>query len=71
MIYIEVQRDTELNNGIVRLIRTVPHEVGHQFGLKGDDANNAFGIMSYGDDLQFVPEHLNILRWRISSPGKP
>ena len=71
LIYIEVQRDTELNNGLVRLIRTVAHELGHQFGLKGDDAANSFGIMSYGNDLQFVPAHLNILRWRISSPGKP
>ena len=55
-------------------IGTIPHEVGHQFGLKGDDNKNQFGIMSYlvlRQDLKFVPQHINILRYRIKSPGQP
>lgn len=57
----------------------VPHEIGHQFGLKGDDENNEeiFGMMNpYGLDggtvfnPQFVPRHINVMRRRISSPGK-
>ncbi len=49
----------------------VPHEIGHQFGLKGDD--NDFGIMSTElteKALSFVPEHLHILRCRTRSPGQ-
>lgn len=54
-----------------------PHGLGHQLGLKGDNLSYAFGVMN--DDAQdpggienprFVPRHLNILRWRIHSPGK-
>jgi hypothetical protein len=53
---------------------TIPHEVGHQFGLKGDDRKNQFGIMSYlvrQQDLKFFPKHINILRSRVKSPGQP
>ena len=42
-----------------------PHEVGHQFGLWGDKPG--FGIMDSG--WGFVPRHLNVLRWRVKSPG--
>lgn len=51
-------------------VRTAPHEVGHQFGLKGDASG--FGLMSSsgsGQPLTFVDRHLNILRWRIK--GQP
>lgn len=55
----------------------VPHGLGHQLGLTGDNLNYAFGVMN--DDTQdpggvqnprFVPRHINILRWRVHSPGK-
>lgn len=59
-----------------------PHEVGHQFGLSGDTSplsgEVVYGIMSYGKGvvtvnppyLKFVPAHLNMLRWRVKSPGQ-
>lgn len=64
---------------------TVPHELGHQFGLKGDSINpipmqpkrgvNTYKIMDYlnrpreVDQFELHPEHINILRRRIKSPG--
>ena len=52
--------------------RTAPHEVGHQFGLKGhDETVTEFGIMNNGGPLTFGPRHLNMLRWRVKSPGRP
>lgn len=49
---------------------TAPHEAGHQFGLGGDAAG--FGVMGIaGEPSVFVARHLNVLRWRIKSPGQP
>jgi hypothetical protein len=51
---------------------TAPHEVGHQFGLLGHAPG--CGMMSstmVGEPLAFVPAHLNVLRWRVKSPGQP
>lgn len=64
IIFLETMKDV----GGVRY-DTAPHEIGHQFGLKGDVPN--LGIMSYGTDTFFVPQHLNVFRWRIKSPGQP
>jgi hypothetical protein len=74
LIFIEASRDGDLtyNLGNDFQVRTPPHEVGHQFGLQGDAAG--FGIMSQtgsGEPLSFVDSHLNILRWRVKSPGQP
>ncbi len=57
---------------------TVPHELGHQFGLKGDLVSTVFKVMDYQDPqtssgnvvIGFHPEHINILRSRIKSPGE-
>jgi hypothetical protein len=72
LIYMEVIKDGNIQNPD-RLLKTttVPHELGHQFGLKGDLAN--FGIMTSGvapDSITFTPSHLNMLRWRVKSPGQ-
>ncbi len=55
---------------------TVPHELGHQLGLKGDQLSTDFLIMDYQDPqtssgnvfVGFHPEHINILRKRVHSP---
>jgi hypothetical protein len=54
----------------------VPHEIGHQLGVLGDEKRNLFGIMDYSDYLNnvvnpeiFLPEHINIMRKRVKSPG--
>jgi hypothetical protein len=56
---------------------TVPHELGHQFGLLGDNKRATFKIMDYSDylnsvvnDVAFHSEHINIMRRRIKSPGE-
>jgi hypothetical protein len=53
---------------------TAPHELGHQFGLRGDVAGTLFNIMDYPNNstplrVKLHPEHINIMRWRIKSPG--
>ena len=54
-----------------------PHELGHQFGLKGDAMGSQFNIMDYPNNdvsnasrVQFHPEHINIMRHRVKSPGQ-
>lgn len=80
LIFLETGRDFDDllydENSPVRKT-LVPHEIGHQFGLKGDDVNQIFGMMNpYGIDggtvfnPQFVPRHINVMRRRVSSPGK-
>jgi hypothetical protein len=61
---------------------TVPYELGHQFGLLGDNRRTPpvtfiFKIMDYPrytnnetDDYGLHPEHINILRRRVKSPGE-
>ena len=75
LIYLETMRDAFVNAPLTSLDvdkRTVPHEVGHQFGLKGDIPSVFMGIMSTGvAPNAFNNEHLNIMRWRIHSPGRP
>ena len=55
---------------------TIPHEIGHQFGLLGDQKRTTFRIMDYSDyvggninDETLHPEHINIIRRRVKSPG--
>lgn len=54
---------------------TSAHEMGHQFGLGGDDSKGKLGIMSSGalgferPSYDFINEHLNLLRSRLKSPG--
>lgn len=75
IIYIEQMRDGDkslMNNepNLKFKLRTVPHETGHQFGLAGD-SNTGEGIMSVADpSLRFVAKHINVMRWRINSPGE-
>ena len=77
LIFLEVMKDTFVINPVFFTFvdrRTVPHEVGHQFGLQGDNPQPFIGgIMSTSGiaPFDFVPQHLNILRWRIQSPGRP
>ncbi len=74
LVYVETIRDFDAN--VDRTIfpnpdfrtRSAPHEVGHQLGLAGDKPN--FGIMTGDETPKFVPSHINILRWRVKSPGQ-
>jgi len=88
LLFMETMRDVDANFVIDNKcpvgaepfmeIGVAPHEIGHQFGLGGDDSCNSksgaqFGIMSYGvprEDLKFVPLHLDALRSRVKSPGE-
>lgn len=75
VIYIEAMRDWDGTPGRDFKIRTAPHELGHQFGLLGDNSDPTplpdWGIMSgVSQNLYFVPTHINILRWRLGSPGE-
>lgn len=60
---------------------TAPHELGHQFGLNGDVFRKTFKVMDYSvyttgvprpviNDIGLHPEHINIIRKRIKSPGQ-
>lgn len=60
---------------------TAPHELGHQFGLKGDAFRPTFKIMDYSvyttnpsttvlNEIGLHPEHIKIIRKRTSSPGE-
>jgi hypothetical protein len=66
MIYLETIQDLLRYQDLA-----VPHEIGHQFGLKGHA--EGFGVMSAGGlkTAEFVPRHLNVLMWRVKSPGQP
>lgn len=68
IIYIEAMRDSDLFDGGDYKVRAASHELGHQFGLRGDVED--FGIMSADEPLYFVPAHINIMRWRRASPGE-
>jgi hypothetical protein len=74
IIYIEVMRDWDATAFADFRVRTAPHELGHQFGLLGDSSDPAplpnWGIMSADGPLEFVPTHINVMRWRIDSPGE-
>jgi hypothetical protein len=56
----------------------IAHEIGHQFGIEGDDLNTiTFKIMDYpdyntidGPEHRFHTQHINILRRRVKSPGQ-
>jgi len=70
LVFIETMRDRVRFPGSILDTITAPHEVGHQFGLKGDAAG--FGIMfNSSEPPVFVDRHLNVLRWRVKSPGQP
>jgi hypothetical protein len=53
---------------------TAPHELGHQFGLKGDQVQTTFRFMDYSlmpalNVMALHPEHINLIRRRVASPG--
>jgi hypothetical protein len=74
VIYIESMRDWDVTTGADFRVRTAPHELAHQFGVLGDSTNPFplpdWGIMSANGALTFVPTHINVMRWRINSPGE-
>lgn len=57
---------------------TPAHELGHQFGLNGDQIRTTFMIMDYTDygqngpdpTISYNQEHINIIRRRVKSPGQ-
>jgi hypothetical protein len=72
---------------VIRVIgTTAPHELGHQFGLKGDNRDPVTGnptrpiatymLMDYPhrpdetDIYELHPEHINLIRSRVKSPGE-
>lgn len=51
--------------------KVATHEVGHQFGLAHNEAlGSNGGIMNYTGTLYFASNHINMMRWRIKSPGE-
>lgn len=68
LTFIEAMRDGNASTNNSR-IKTVPHEIGHQLGLRGDQPGNEFGLMNYNNLLTLVDKYVNVLRWRRSSPG--
>lgn len=83
MIYEEAIQDREKANTppanfpIKDTEIVAPHELGHQFGFFGDQPSLLFGIMDYPNNnmstssrVQFHPEHINIIRRRVKSPGQ-
>ena len=76
IFFIEVASDRERqgNPSDRPVLTTIAHEIGHQFGILGDQANSQ-KIMGYYPNgpvqFEFIPDHLNLMRWRIPSPGKP
>ncbi len=74
MIFLETMRDVDKTNGANVRIQTAPHELGHQFGLGGDDSEpqNGWGLMGYTNsyEMHLVPSHIKILRFRSRSPGQ-
>ena len=65
LTFVEVLRD---RFDPLASVDTAAHELGHQFGLLGDGVGNQ-GIMN-GQSFEFIPAHINILRWRVKSPGE-
>lgn len=70
LVFIETVRDAHTGRNKGR-ITTVPHEIGHQFGIKGDNISvSNCGLMCYDQSgITFSAEHLNVIRWRRNSPG--
>lgn len=50
--------------------RTAAHEVGHQFGLGHNGLAITGGLMSNAGNLYLTNNHINLIRWRIKSPGE-
>lgn len=80
LLFIEAMTDGFVQGSSDANIRTAPHEIGHQFGLLGDNSernqtpSTEFGIMGYNfipSTRYFIPRHLNLIRWRERSPGIP
>lgn len=74
LLYLEVMRErTDPQQGKNPQRTVAPHEVGHQFGLDGQ-SDGDFGLMNHGQaptTERFVPVHINMLRYRVSTPGQP
>lgn len=73
LLWIENIRDWDLIGGEDVRVRSAPHELGHQFGLKGDVNISVLNweLMGYGTTSKmFAPKHVNVMRWRIRSPGE-
>lgn len=70
-----IGRSLSQGNTITETEIVAPHELGHQFGLRGDIFNSTlFAIMDYptisiATRVGFHPEHINIMRRRVNSPG--
>jgi hypothetical protein len=70
LVFLEAARDIAVEKSSNARIAVAPHEVGHQFGIAGDNPSPifSFGIMVPGGAPVFVPMHLSLLRWRVHSP---
>ena len=73
LIYIETLRDYFTFRGRGENGLTVAHELGHQFGIQGHRGTDKVMQISTASvqagDEKFVSDHINIIRWRVRSPG--
>lgn len=80
IFYIEAMRDLDAvpNPNLNQFpyqsrLRTAPHELGHQFGIRGDGRDSRLGVMSmegFSMMIEFYSSYINLMRWRIKSPGE-
>ncbi|HMJ08550.1 MAG TPA: hypothetical protein VK468_06075, partial [Pyrinomonadaceae bacterium] len=71
LVFEEVIRDEFNLSGIKDNGLTAPHELGHQLGIFGDGAGQKIMSSALDPEPVFIPEHLNLLRCRVKSPGQP
>lgn len=68
IVYLEAMTDLDRTFSYLWKSRVTPHELGHQFGLAHDSLYQIMDPAS--SDISLHPDHINLVRWRISSPGQ-
>jgi hypothetical protein len=80
LIFQEVQQDVFRSWLLLQSVSvnqiptTAPHELGHQFGLAGDQKQVTFGLMDYSalpsaNAMALHPEHIKLIRSRVNALG--
>jgi hypothetical protein len=73
LIYVETLTDYFRYRQVNERGLVVAHEIGHQFGIAGHRPTDAVMKPSVSSvqstEEKLVPDHINIIRWRVKSPG--